>query len=217
MMMRLATNTTNLIGRTGAHSGTLMNSAEDLIARVRAGDDDAFRLLFERYARPIFRFIYSMTGRMDLAEELSQETFLAAYKSIRSLRNESKIGPWLYGIARNVTRKSLRSRRGVAETSITEGLAAEVPPDAMRANTHQLSPDLYLLSKEQHEAVLGALIRLDEDKRLAFTLKVMQQKSYQEISEITGSSVAKLKTDVRRARLEMRSMLHFLMEVSDEV
>jgi len=211
-MKRLATEAISLTGRpAGAHSGTLMNSSEDLIERVRGGDDEAFRLIFERYARFIFRFIYGMVGQRDLAEELTQETFMGAYKNIGSLRDAAKLSPWLYGIARNVTRKSFRSERGGFDTGLD--VISNIEP----TNNEQLSPDRQLLGKERHQAILSALGRLDEDKRLAFTLKILQQKSYQEIAEITGQSIAKLKTDVHRAKVEMRGRLHPLLEVNDEV
>jgi len=200
-MKRLATDVVSLIGRPGAHSGTLMNSAEDLIARVRNGDDEAFRLIFERYARSIFRFIYGMVGQRSWAEELTQETFLGAYKSIRSLRDDAKFSSWLYGIARNVTRKSLRSHRGGVDRSIDE------IPNVPQTEIDQAAPDDQLLVKERHQAILSALSTLNEDKRLAFTLKVLQQKSYQEIAEITGYSIPKLKSDVHRAKLEMRDLV----------
>ena len=200
-MKRLATDLVSLIGRPGAHSGTLMNSAEDLIARVRNGDDEAFRLIFERYASSIFRFIYGMVGQRSWAEELTQETFLGAYKSIRSLRDDAKFSSWLYGIARNVTRKSLRSHRGGVDRSIDE------IPNVPQTEIDQAAPDDQLLVKERHQAILSALSTLNEDKRLAFTLKVLQQQSYQQIAEITGYSIPKLKSDVHRAKLEMRDLV----------
>jgi RNA polymerase sigma-70 factor (ECF subfamily) len=61
-----------------------------------------------------------------------------------------------------------------------------------------------LLDKELDKVMHAALATLDDDKRLVFTLKVLQHKSYEEISAITGSSVGKLKTDLHRARAEMR-------------
>ena len=68
-----------------------------------------------------------------------------------------------------------------------------------------------------NRAIHVALHRLDEDKRLVFSLKVFQQQSYEEIALITGFSMAKLKTDLHRARAEMRKLLRPYMEVSDEV
>jgi RNA polymerase sigma-70 factor (ECF subfamily) len=178
-----------------------MNTPEGLVSRVRSGDEEAFRLIFERHARSIFRFIYGMVGQRGWAEELTQETFMGAYKNIRSLRDDAKLSSWLYGIARNVTRKSLRYHRSGIDTSLDETSIPE------QTKNDEVGPEHQLLDKERHQAILSALSRLAEDKRLVFTLKVLQQKSYREIAEITGYSIPKLKTDVHRARIEMRGLL----------
>ena len=62
----------SLVGQSSGRAGTLMNSSEELISRARRGDDEAFRLIFDRYARPIISFIYDMVGRRDLAEEIGK-------------------------------------------------------------------------------------------------------------------------------------------------
>jgi RNA polymerase sigma-70 factor (ECF subfamily) len=197
--------------RLSEYSGTPLSDAEGLLARVRGGDDEAFRLIFERHQRVIMRFIYGMVGRRALAEELTQETFMAAYRTIATLRDDAKLSTWLYGIARNVARKSFYARRGErGQAGLEDALAVEAR-DAGGA------PDEQVLGKELNRAIVEALGRLDEDKRLVFTLKILQQFSYEEIAEISGHSVPKLKTDLHRARLEMRRMLRPYVEASDEV
>lgn len=198
-------------GRLSEYSGTPMSDAEGLLARVRSGDDEAFRLIFERHQRVIMRFIYGMVGRRALAEELTQETFMAAYRNISTLRDDAKLSTWLYGIARNVARKSFYARRGERDQAGLEDARAVEARDAGGA------PDEQVLGKELNRAIVDALGRLDEDKRLVFTLKILQQFSYEEIAEISGHSVPKLKTDLHRARLEMRRMLRPYVEASDEV
>ena len=89
-----------------------MDSSEELIAGVRRGDENAFQLIFEQHHRFVFRFLYGMVGERRVAEELTQETFMQAYKNIGSLREEAKLLSWLCGIARNVALHSLRSRPG---------------------------------------------------------------------------------------------------------
>src|SRR5262245_22738059 len=108
MMKRLAVDELNLERQPGAFAGTLMNSSRELVARVCEGDSEAFRLIFERYSRPVIRFIYDMVNDRELAEELTQETFVRAFRSIRRMREDTKISTWLFGIARNVARESLR-------------------------------------------------------------------------------------------------------------
>ena len=101
-MKRLTVDELNLEGQPGAFAGTLMNSSADLVTRVCQGDSDAFRLIFERYSRPVISFIFDMVNDRGLAEELTQETFVRAYRAIRTMRKDTKLSTWLFGIARNV-------------------------------------------------------------------------------------------------------------------
>src|SRR5712692_10186211 len=100
----------SLKGQPGAFAGSLMNSSADLVARACQGDQEAFRLIFERYSRPVISFIYDQVGNREVAEELTQETFVRAYRGLHALREETRLSTWLFGIAKNVARESLRSR-----------------------------------------------------------------------------------------------------------
>lgn len=160
-------------------------------------DHDAFRQIFDRYARPVTSFIYDMVGQRELAEELAQETFVRAYKGMGGLRDETKLSTWLFGIAKNVAYESLRARRRRSTVGIDEVTETQVRDGAPL-------PEGQLLNKELSSVIEKALAALDDDKRMVFTLKIYQQKSYDEIAEITGFSIAKLKTDLHRARAEMR-------------
>ena len=93
----------------GALAQPLMNSPEQLIVAARSGDQEAFRHIFERWARPVVSFVYDMVGDRALAEDLTQETFVRAYKYLDALRDESKFSTWLFSIAKNVAREHLRS------------------------------------------------------------------------------------------------------------
>ena len=203
MKMRLA-------GQPGGYSGVLMNSFEDLIARARGGDDEAFRLIFERYARPIISFIYDMVGQRELAEDLTQETFVRAYKNLNALQDDAKLSMWLFGIAKNVARESLRSRH-------RENDKVGIDDRITEMSDNNPSPDGHLLNKELNRVIHDALETIDEDKRLVFTLKVFQNWSYEEIAKLTGFSIPKLKTDLHRAKAEMRRHIRPYLETSDEV
>src|SRR5215471_18988388 len=99
----------SLTGQPGAFAGSLMNSSADLVTRACQGDREAFRLIFERYSRPVISFIYDQVGDRETAEELTQETFVRAYRGLKSLRDDAKLSTWLFGIAKNVARESLRA------------------------------------------------------------------------------------------------------------
>ena len=196
---------------TGAFAGTLMNTSADLVTRVCQGDADAFRLIFERYSRPVISFIYDMVDDRALAEELTQETFVRAFRAIHTMRAETKLSTWLFGIARNVARESLRARaRANRHVDLADKSVMDLSDD-------KPVPVEGLLSKELNEVVRRSLAALDEDKRLVFTLKVLHQCSYEEIAAITGFSLAKLKTDLHRARVEMRKRISQYAGVGYEV
>ncbi len=185
---------------------TLTDDSEDLISRARSGDDEAFGVIFEHHSRFIYKFIYTMLGERSAAEELTQETFLAAFKSIQGLRGDAQLRTWLCGIAKNVVYKSLRIRRkeGTNSGEEIESLGA--------ADDKNLPPDREVLSRELNHLIHSALARLDADKRLVFTLKELQHLTYKEISDITGAAIPKLKTDLHRAKLEMRRALSPYLE-----
>jgi RNA polymerase sigma-70 factor (ECF subfamily) len=198
MMKRLAATELGLEGSPGAFAGALMNSSADLIAAARQGDHEAFRLIFERYSRPVISFIFDMVSDRGLAEELTQETFVRAYRTLANMRAETKLSTWLFGIARNVALESLRaSQRASRQVDLDDQTVLDLTDT-------NFAPVENFLNKELNAVIQRALQALDENRRLVFTLKVFQQRSYEEIAEITGCSIPKLKTDLHRARVEMR-------------
>lgn len=210
-MKRLALNELNLEAQPGAFAGTLMNSSRDLVTRVCQGDPEAFRLIFERYSRPVIGFIYDMVNDRELAEELTQETFVRAYRGITGMNPENKLSTWLFGIARNVARESLRARiRASRHVDLDDRSVLDL-------SDSEPVPVERLLSKELNELIRRSLEALDGDKRMVFTLKVFHQCSYEEIAGITGFSLAKLKSDLHRARAEMRKRIRPYAGVGYEV
>lgn len=188
----------------------LIGGADDLIARARSGEDEAFGVIYRLHSRFVYKFVYAMLGADGArAEELTQETFLAAYRSIHGLRDEAHLRTWLCGIAKNIVYKSFRALRKEGSNSGAEVESLNVADDK------NLAPDKELLSKELNRLIHSALAELDADKRLIFTLKELQHLSYEEISEITGSQIPKLKTDLRRAKIEMRRALRPYLEVKE--
>jgi RNA polymerase sigma-70 factor (ECF subfamily) len=191
------------------HAKPAMNSVEHLIVRARRGDEEAFRLIFERYSRPIISFIYDMVGDRAHAEELTQETFVRAHRHLDALREEAKFSTWLFSIAKNVARESLRTAHSRShKVSLDDEAVLELSDEGP-------SPVAALMDKELNEVVRRALAGLEEDKRVVFTLKVFQQRSYEEIAEITGFSLPKVKTDLHRARTELRRRIRPYLGVKE--
>jgi RNA polymerase sigma-70 factor, ECF subfamily len=172
-----------------------------VVARAKCGDEDAFHLIFNRYGRPVLSFIHNFVYDRELAEELAQETFVRAHRSLGGLKDDLRLSTWLFGIARNVVREAARQAR---KDDMKVGLDE---PESLRLESKGVLPEGALLDAELTEAIRKALVALDDDKRIVFSLKIFHEKSYEEISAITGHSIGKLKTDLHRARLEMRKRI----------
>ena len=175
--------------------------APTIIAQARCGDEDAFHAIFRRYGRPVLSFLYHHVNDRALAEELAQETFVRAYRNLNYLKDEARLSTWLFGIARNVAREATR------QTSKAARNVALDEPESLNLKAMGATPDGAMLDRELNQTIKQALAGLDEDKRLVFSLKIFHEKSYEEISMITGHSIGKLKTDLHRARAEMRKRL----------
>lgn len=163
-------------------------------------DIEAFRGVFDRYSRPVLGFLIDMIGDRAAAEEAMQETFVRAIRRRASYRGEAAVSTWLFGIARNVgrehIRRRVRSREGPLEESVSLILEQDGPGPLDRVE-----------EAEANRAVRTAVGSLEQDQRLVFVLKVLQEMSYEDISLITGFSIPKLKTDLHRARMQMRRRL----------
>ncbi len=162
---------------------------------------DEFQEIFNRYARPVMGFLRDLLGDRTLAEEMTQETFVRAYRARGSKRAETRISTWLFGIALNVAREAIRDKYRRQSARGLDDPACRDLQDERR------SPAQNLIDQETKRIIQAALLHLSEAQRIVFILKVVNQMRYQEIIAITGASIGKLKTDLHRARLEMRRML----------
>jgi len=171
------------------------------VRRARAGDPVAFQAIFQRYARPVMAFIYNLVGDRPRAEELTQETFFRAYRGLERMQEATRLSTWLFGIARNVARESMRDRRRNLRLVVLDEGASKALHDA------RSGPDDRFLAAELHRAIRRSLDDLSEDQRTVFVLKMLHNLRYHEISVITGSSIGKLKTDLHRARQQLRMTL----------
>ena len=180
--------------------------APGVITRAKHGDEEAFHLIFNRYGRPVLSFINNLVQSHEQAEELAQETFVRAYRNLRGLQDESRLSTWLFGIARNVVREAVRQK---IKNEKKVDLDA---PETLQLPAQGVLPEGAMLDRELTNKISRALADLDEDKRVVFSLKIFHEKSYEEISEITGHSIGKLKTDLHRARLEIRKRISPYLE-----
>ena len=158
-------------------------------------------MVFERLCRPVFSFILGFVGDASLAEDLTQETFVRAYRGLKSMKGEARLSTWVFGIARNVAREATRAKySGRAAVEMDEAQWQGIRDDRAR-------PDRSVMDSELQGKVQQAVAGLPERQRAVFLLRVVNHMRYEEIAAIIGGSVAGLKTDMHRARRAMRVRL----------
>ena len=174
-----------------AHAAT---SDLDLLEASLAGDSEAFGVIVERYQSLICAITYSATGNLALSEDLSQETFLAAWKQLPALRNRSRLRAWLCGIARNLARNTMRRRaRDVAAGAAPLDAVAE--PEAAAPN-----PRDHAIGKERETILWRALERIPDTYREPMILYYREGKSTQIVAEMLGASKQAVKQRLSRGR-----------------
>ncbi len=173
-----------------------------VVARVRAGDSDAFRALVDRHARAIFRLAHRMTGNEQDADDVVQETFLRAYRRINRFESRSNFGTWLYRIAVNCSLDLLRGRPRRAPERPPED-DEECRPDP----SGDPSPERLTFSAEVQAKVSGALRSLSDAERAAFLLRHFEGQSIEEIGRVLGLRASATKHTVFRAVQKMRRAL----------
>ena len=173
-----------------------------LVVRARDGDRAAFEELVRRTARLVFARLYLDTGRSDRAEDLLQETYLLAFRSLRRLADPARFRPWLLAIAHNVliddARKATRLKR-LAPLS-TDMALSRVPAVGPR-------PDEAAQREELRQRVLAVLRSLPEEYRLPLTLRYIVGAEYDEISDQLGLTNGSLRGLVYRGLKMLRDRL----------
>ena len=156
---------------------------------MRAGDDDAFEIIYDRYYRGLLAFCGQMLGSRQEAEDALQHSFASAYRAMRDGSGDIDLRPWLYTIARNRCLSALRARR--AEIAVDEIAAGARPVEGLVAHIERRA-DLRELVAE--------LQRLPEDQRAALVLFELGDESHEQIAAVLGVRREKVKALVFQAR-----------------
>jgi len=166
---------------------------EDLVLRIRAGDEAAFTDLYRRWQGPLYRFAYRMSGRTTLAEDATQEVFMALIQTLdRYDPLRGALGPYLYGMARNHVLRRLERERPylpMAEGA-AEGNAAPARDD----------PQFLILQREQVRLLRAAVLSLPAHYREAVVLCDLQLLSYEDAAAALGCAIGTLRSRLHRGR-----------------
>jgi RNA polymerase sigma-70 factor (ECF subfamily) len=177
------------------------------VAAVRSGDREAFRFLVERHQHRLYGVLRRMTGDPGLAEELTQESFVRAFRGLRSFRGDSSFGTWLVQIAIHAVRDSAKHERKRSEVPLEDDQMAGCVGNPLVETRAEYDPFERLAGLELESRLEGCISHLPPLYREAFTLKVVEDLDYDEIAQLTGDNVGSLKVRVHRARGMLRERL----------
>jgi RNA polymerase sigma factor (sigma-70 family) len=179
-----------------------MNDSQ-LIREIKDGRLELYSTLIERYEKKIYLFVLHMLkpyGHDGLAEDLCQETFYKAYKSLQSFRDvEATFSTWLYTIARNTVLSELRKSKN-KEVFIEDSYSTpKVAIDKL--------PEQEILRNEREVLVRRAINSLPEKQRSALILREYEQLDYKEIAQILNASISSVKSLLFRGRANIKTQL----------
>jgi RNA polymerase sigma-70 factor (ECF subfamily) len=175
---------------------------------ARAGDQAAFGRLVTAYQTPVYNLSYRMLGNAAEAEEAAQETFLRAYKHLRSYDPQRPFHSWLLSIASHYCIDRLRRRR-ITWLSFEDEIAT---PDAVWPTGDTPNPESVVAQREREAYIQELLAGLSPTDRAAITLRYWYDYSYEEIAETLTLTVSAVKSRLYRARRALAEMMEGEME-----
>lgn len=179
---------------------------ELLIRRAQRGDADAFEQLLLEHQKNVYNLCYRMAGNPDDAMDLSQETFLRAWRCLDQYQFASAFSTWLYRLCSNICIDFLRKRRRQQTVPLTF-------EDADGEEQTYAVPDAQPLPEEQvelkltHETLAAAMAQLLPEHRAVLQLRVVNEMSYEQIADVLDIQIGTVKSRLSRARNQLKKIL----------
>jgi len=176
-----------------------------LVSACQVGDQDAFALLVQRHQRFVFNLVFRMLGHYEEADEVTQETFLAAWQGLPGFRGNARFSTWLYRIAYNCALKQLEQRKRDQALQ----LAIQVEQADQRINNDErIGAEI---EAHDHQTIVREhLSKLPAKYRIVLVLRHLQEMTYEEMAEILTLPIGTIKTHLFRARNLLKERLEAL-------
>ncbi|ADJ44471.1 RNA polymerase sigma-70 factor, ECF subfamily [Amycolatopsis mediterranei S699] len=176
----------------------------ELLARAAGGDHTAFGALVREHTPRMYRVALRITGSAAEAEDVVQEAWLAAWRSLAGFRQESAVSTWLYRVVTNSALAVLRRRRPTVslddpdpQSTVDSALFAAAVP----------GPEGRVVRAEEVDAVLRAVGRLEVSQRVPLVLRELEGLSYEEVADVLDVNVGALRSRLHRARVALLAEL----------
>jgi len=167
----------------------------ETIQSVLNGDREKFTLFVDKYKGPVYNMVYRLTGNGHDAEDLAQETFIKAYRSLNSFKTNKKFFPWLYAIAINLTRNHLKKKKPLLVENVDH------------FQTDKRNPEQAVSKRQEAEAIAHHIQRLPVSLREAIILRYYHYLRFEDISQILCISLSAAKMRVYRGLEKLEILL----------
>lgn len=190
---------------------------QQLVERAQRGDKRAFDLLVVKYQRKLARLLSQFIRDAAEVEDVTQETFIKAYRSLSSFRGDSAFYTWLYRIGINAAKNFLVAQKRRASTTTNEFDIEAAENFEEGSQLRELNtPENELMSKQIAQTVHQALQALPEELRSAITLREIEGLSYEEIASIMSCPTGTVRSRIFRAREAIADKLQSVMEIGKD-
>ena len=173
----------------------------ELISRCQKGDQEALKVIFDRYREKVYRVAYGVVRHREDALDIVQEVFVKLYRSIGNYRGRSSFYTYIYRMAMNTAIDFARRRKKFTASSLDEEGVVQ-PPDVPEKR-----PEAILIDKELEEKVNGAMAKLPEDQRAAVVYREVEGLSYQEMAQAMGCSIGTVMSRLHYGRKRLQKLL----------
>lgn len=181
-----------------------MNEKE-FIVRLRLGEEQAFKLLVEKYQDRVYYSVLNILQDASESEDTAQETFIQVFESIKNFKEESCLATWIYRIA---VRKALEKIRKQKNWQRLHSIVPWwMPNEAKSIDAAYLNPGINSEHKEKATIILKAISELPNNQRVAFTLIRVQGMKHEEASEIMQLSIKAIESLLSRAKENLKNKL----------
>jgi RNA polymerase sigma-70 factor (ECF subfamily) len=178
----------------------------DIVRSVLGGDRDAFRILVDRESAAVVRACYRVLSDFSEAEDVAQDAFVIAYRSLATFRADGPFGAWITRIAVRLAVRQLGKRRSVGWLRPIDGATTEEMFTSLPAHP-RTQPEHAALHAERAAATRNAVANLGEPYREVVALRFFGECSLDEIATLTGRPLSTVKTHLRRGLLRLRDSI----------
>jgi len=181
-----------------------VDQEQELLDRCLAGEDSAWEALLKAYTRKIYNLCYRFTGRVEEAEDVTQEVFIKVFQTLKTYHSaQGSFATWLNRVARNHLVDHYRRAR---KDRVTSSLEDELP-EAEQKPAEQMEPTGQVETRERREVLQMALDKLSPDLREAVILRDLHDLDYEEIAQVLSVPQGTVKSRINRGRLELGRVL----------